>query len=148
MAYGDFKDLAKRTTSDEILRDKAFKTAGNRKYDGYQRGLASMFYKLFDKKIKGSGIEKKLNNQIKLQNQQLAEEYYKPIIRKFKKRRIFSSFKDNIRGADLADTQLIKKINKGVRFLLCFIDIYSKYAWVVSSKDKKDVTIVSSFQKY
>ena len=148
MAYGDFKDLVKRTTSDKILRDKAFKTAGNQKYDGYQRGLASMFYKLFDKKIEGSGIEKKLNNQIKLKNQQLAEEYCKPIIRKFKKRRIFSSFKDNIWGVDLADTQLIKKFNKGVRFLLCFIDIYSKYAWVVFSKDKKDVTIISSFQKY
>ena len=79
MAYGDFKDLARRTASDKILRDKAFNIAKNPKYGGYQRGLASMVYKFFDKKSTGSGIA---NNEIK-QNLQLAEELYKPIIRKF-----------------------------------------------------------------
>ena len=68
-AYGDFKDLKRRTQSDEFLKGKAFKIASNPKYDGYQRGLASMVYKFFDKKSKGSGIE----NEIK-QNQQLANE--------------------------------------------------------------------------
>ena len=50
MAYGDFKDIARRTASDKFLRDKAFNIAKNPKYDGYQRGLASMVYKFFDKK--------------------------------------------------------------------------------------------------
>ena len=62
MAYGDFKDLKRRTFSDKVLRDKAFNIAKNPKYDGYQRGLASIIYKFFDKKSKGSGIA---NNEIK-----------------------------------------------------------------------------------
>ena len=56
MAYGDFKDLASRTTSDKVLRDKAFNFAKNPKYDGHQRGLASMVYKLFHKKSTGSSV--------------------------------------------------------------------------------------------
>ena len=56
MAYGKSKDLTKRTQSDKVLRDKAFKIASDPKYDGYQRGLASMVYKFFDKKSSGSGI--------------------------------------------------------------------------------------------
>ena len=71
------------------------------------------------------------------QNEQLAEELHKPIIRKFKKRNVYSSFNDNIWGADLADMQSISKSNNGSRFLLCVIDIFSKYAWVVPLKDKK-----------
>ena len=77
MAYEDFKDLKRRTFSDEVLRDKAFKIAKNPKYDEYQRGLVSMVYKFFDKKSTGSGIA---NNEIK-QNLQLAKELHKPIIR-------------------------------------------------------------------
>ena len=80
------------------MRDKAFKIASDPKYDGYQRGLASMVYKFFDKKSKGSGI-------INEPNYQLANELHKPIIRKLKKRKVYSSFKDNIWGVDLADTQ-------------------------------------------
>ena len=76
MAYGDFKDLIRRAQSDKVLKDKTFEIASNPKYDGYQRGLASMIYKFFDKKSKGPGIK---------QNQQLANERHKPIIRKFKK---------------------------------------------------------------
>ena len=56
MAYRDFKDLKRRTFSDKVLRDKAFDIAKNSKYDGYQRGLASMVYKVFDKKSTGSGV--------------------------------------------------------------------------------------------
>ena len=59
---------------------------------------------------------------------------------------MYSAFKDNIWGTDLADMQLISKFNKGFRFLLCFIDIFSKYAWVVPLKDKKGVSIVNAFQ--
>ena len=75
MAYGDFKDLARRTASDKVLRDKAFNIAKNPKYDGYQRGLASMVYKFFDKKSKGGGVNITLEF-----NEQLAKELYKPII--------------------------------------------------------------------
>ena len=62
MAYGDFKDLSRRTASDKSLRDKAFNVAKNPKFDGYQRGLASMFYKFFDKKSARGGIVYNNNN--------------------------------------------------------------------------------------
>ena len=78
MAYGDFKDLKKRTIANKVLRDKAFKIAADQKYEGYQRWLASMVYKCFDKKSQESGII----NEIK-QNIKLADELHKPIIRKF-----------------------------------------------------------------
>ena len=78
MAYRDFKDLKRRAQSDKFLKDKVFKIATNLKYDGYQRGLASMVYKFFDKKSKTTGIK----NEIK-ENQLLANELHKPIIRKF-----------------------------------------------------------------
>ena len=78
MAYGDFKDLKRRTFSDKVLRNKAFNIAKNHKYDGYQRGLASMVYKVFDKKSRGSGVNVPLEF-----NEQLAKELCKPIIRKF-----------------------------------------------------------------
>ena len=81
MAYGKSKDLVKRTQSDKVLRDKAFKIASDPKYDGYQRGLASMVYKFFDKKSSGSGIANEPNYQ-------LADEHHKLIIRKFKKRKV------------------------------------------------------------
>ena len=142
MAYGDFKDLKRRTASDKVLRDKAFNIAKNPKYDGYQRGLASMVYKFFDKKLKGSGV----NTEVK-HNEQLPKELHKAIIRNFKKITVYSRFRDNIWGADLADMQLISKFNKGFRFLLCVIDVFSKYAWVVPLKDKKAVSIVNAFQK-
>ena len=141
MAYGDFKDLAKRTLADKVLRDKAFKIASDQKYDGYQRRLASMVYKFFDKKSEGSGIA---NNK---ENIQLDDERHKSIIRKFTKRKVYSSFRDNIWGADLADVQLLSKFNKRFRFLLCVIDIFSKCAWVIPLKDKKGVSIVNAFQK-
>ena len=74
------------------------------------------------------------------------EELQKPIIRKFKKRRVHSTFKDNIWGADLADMQLISKFNKGFRFLLCIIYIFSKYASIVPLKNKRGVSIANAFQ--
>ena len=103
-----------------------------------------MVYKFFDKKTKGSGVA--LANKSIHKNEQLAEELHKSIIRKFNKRKVYSAFKDNIWTADLADMQLISKFNKGFRFSLCVIDIYSKYAWVVTLKDKKGVSIVDAFQ--
>ena len=149
MVHGDLKDLTKRTAADKVLRNKAFNIAKDPKYDGYQRGLASMVYKFFDKKTKVSGVTTLANKSaIKSipQNEQLAEELHKPIIRKFKTRKVYSAFKDDIWGADLADMQLISKSNKGFRFLLCVIDTFSKYACVVALKDKKGVSIANAFQ--
>ena len=115
IAYEDFKDLAKITAANKVLKNKAFNTAKNPKYDGCQRGLASIVYKLFDKKTKGSGVTT-LSNKSTIkstpQSEQLAEELHKPIVRTFKKRKVYSASKDNIWAADLADTQLISKFNK------------------------------------
>ena len=108
-AYRDFKDLARRTAADKLLRDKAFNIAKNPKYDEYQRGLGSMVYKFFDKKTALLSNKSALGSGIKSmpQKEQLAEELHKQITRKFKKRRVYSPFKDNIWGADLADMQSI-----------------------------------------
>ena len=139
-AYSDSKDLTKITVADKILKNRAFDIAKDPKYDGYQRGLASIVYKFFDSKVSGSGTK------LIPENEQLANELHKPIIRKFEKKKVYSIFKDNIWGADLADMQLLSKYNKGIRFLLCVIDIFSKYAWVVPLKDKKGISIVKAFQ--
>ena len=129
MAYGDFKDLTKRTAADEVLIDKSFKIVRDQKYDGYQRGLASMVYKFFDKKSQGSGRPLSSASQLASNkgNIQLADELLKPIIKNFKKRKVYSSFRGNIWGVDLADMQLLSKFYKGFRFLLCVIAIFSKY---------------------
>ena len=75
--YADNKDLINRTRADKVLRQKAYDIASNPEYDGYQRGLASMVYKSFDKQAMGSGVN---NESLKL-----ADELHKPIIRKFNK---------------------------------------------------------------
>ena len=129
MAYGDFKDLPRRTASDKILYDKAFNIAKNPKYDRYQRGLTSMVYKFFDKNTSGGAIKNE-----NMSNKELAEELYKPIL----------IFIDNILSVDLSHPQLVSKFNKGIRFLFCVIDIFSKYAWVIPLKV---ITITNTFQK-
>ena len=108
-----------------------------------------MIYKFFDKRSSDSGRPLSSASLIadNKENIQVAAELHKPIIRKFKERKVYSSFRDNIWGADLADMQLISKSNKGFRFLLCVIDIFSKYAWVISLKDKKGINVVNGFQK-
>ena len=93
MAYSKSKDLKKRTQSYKVLRDKAFKIASDPKYDGYQRGLASMVYKFFDKKSSGSGVVTKSATE---PNYQPANELHRQITRKFKRRKVYSSFRDNI----------------------------------------------------
>ena len=75
-------------------------------------------------------------------NYQLANELHKPITRKFKKRKVYSSFTDNIWGADLADMQSLSKYNKGIKYLLSAIDLFSKYAWVIPIKDKKELVLL------
>ena len=110
-AYSDSKDLTKRTIADKTLKNKAFDIAKDPKYDGYQRGSASLVYNFFDSNISGSGAK------LIPENGQLANELHKLIIRKFEKRKVYSTFKDNIWGVDLADMQLLSKYNKGIRFL-------------------------------
>ena len=175
------------------MKDKAFNIANNPKYNGYERGVASMVYKLFDKKSTGGNIssnsdtplqallgkahankrspQKAQSEQVSesllyaifgenygsymtssknkkpVQNVQLANELHKPIIRKFKKRKVYSSYVDEIWAADLADMQLLSKKNKGIRYLLCVIDLFSRCAYVVPLKDKKGNTVVEAFQK-
>ena len=130
MTYGKAKDLVRRTQSDKALKDKTLKITSNSKYDGYQRELPSMVYKFCDSKSSEIGITNEANYQ-------LANEFHKPIIRKSKKRKVYSSFKDNIWGVDLADMQSLSRYNKGIRYLLCAIDLFSKYAWLIPIKDKK-----------
>ena len=99
-----------------------------------------MAYKFFDKKSSGSVVANEPNYQ-------LANEIHKPIIKKFKKRKVYSSFRDNIWGVDLADMQSLSKFNKGIKYLLCTIDIFSKYVWVISLKDKTGTITVNAFKK-
>ena len=114
-----------------------------------------MVYKFFDSKVapldnktmsgKGnvrhSSLERTKNNKI------LVEELHKPVIKKFNKRKVYSQFRDNIWGVDLADTQSLSKKNEGIKYLLCAIDLFSKYAFVVPLKDKKGISIVNAFNK-
>ena len=120
-AYVDNEDLINRTKSDKVLRHKAYNIASNPEYDGYQRGLASMVYNFFDKKSMGSSTAKPSSLK-------LADELHKHVIRKFNKRKVYSQFKDNI-------------------YLLCAIDLFSKYAFVVPLKDKKGTSITNAFNK-
>ena len=100
----------------------------------------------FDKKStplnkpSGSGVDAEPNYQ-------LANELQRQVFRKFKRRKVYPSFRDNIWGADLADIQSLSKYNKGIKYLLSAIDIFIKYPWVFPLKDKKGFTIVNAFQK-
>ena len=102
-----------------------------------------MVYKFFDKKSMGSGIAKDTTKSSSLI---LADELHQPVIKKFNKRKVYSQFKNNISGVDLADMQSLSK-KKGIKYLLCAIDLYSKYMFVVSLKDKKGISIVNAFDK-
>ena len=109
MAYGDFTNLLRKTASDKVLCNKAFNISINSKYDGYQRGLASMVYKIYDKKSSGGGIKDE-----KVPNQQLVEELQKRIDKTIGKGKVCSSFIDNNWGANSTDMQLISKFNKDI----------------------------------
>ena len=103
--------------------------------------LLEWFIIFIDKKTSGKTVKNKI-----ISNKELAEELHKPMIGKFKERKVHSPFIENIWSTDLADMQLISKFNKLLRFLLCVIDIYSKYAQVIPLKDKKRITITNAFQ--
>ena len=90
-----------------------------------------MVYKFFDKKSSGSGVAAEPNYQ-------LANELRRQIIRKLKRQKVYSSFRDNLWGLDLGDIQSLSKYNEGIKYLLCAIDLFSKYVWVVPLKDKRN----------
>ena len=134
----------------KVLRDKTFNIAKIPIYDGYQRGLASVVYKYFDRKSSNSRQGTRIISDVVselMQRQQLLEELHKPIIRKYEKPKLYSSFKDNIWGADLADMEVINKRKKGFCFLLCVIDVCSKYTWVVPLIDENGIKIENAFQR-
>ena len=99
-----------------------------------------MVCKLFDKRFSRSGIAIEPNYQ-------LANELHRQIIRKLKRRKVCSIFRDNIWGVDLADMQSLSKYNKGIRYLLCTTDLFSKYAWVVPLNNRTEIAIVNAFQR-
>ena len=115
-AYVDSKDLPKRTISDKSLKDRAYENARNRGYDGYQRTLASMLYKFFDKKT-GSGISA---------NEQLAEELHKPVIKRFKRKKVYARFKDIIWAADFVELGLLSSKNKNIKKIKHFLVLLLK----------------------
>ena len=144
-AYAKCKDVENRLISDQKLRNSAYDIVSNPKYDGYQRGLASMVYKFFDSKVapldkktmSGKGNAKHTSLERMGNNKILAEQLHTPVTKKFNKRKVYSQFKDNIWGVDLADMQSLSKKNKGIKYILCAIYLFSKYAFVVPLTDKK-----------
>ena len=128
--YSDSKYLAKITISDMILKDRADEIAKNCEYKGYQRALASMVYKFYDKKI-GSRI---------IVKEQLAKELYKPLIKNF-----YARFKDNIWLAVFTEIELLFSNNKRVQYSLCFIDVFTRHEWVKPLKGKKSKTVLNTF---
>ena len=100
-----------------------------------------MVYKFFDSKSVGSGINKEKSRPLIL-----ADELHRPVIRKLKKK-VYSQFKDNIWGVDLADMQSLSRKNKGIRYLLCTIDLYSKYVFVIPLENKKGISVTNGFNK-
>ena len=118
------KDKTKGTISGKSLKDKAYKIAINLKYDGYQKGLAAMVYKFFDKK-KGAGMSV---------NKELAQEFYKPVIKNIKKGKFMLGLNIILR----LQIWLKSSFNRGFKYLLCVTDVFTKYASVKPLKDKKN----------
>ena len=121
---------------EKIIIDQAYKIARNSGYDKYQKALASMVYTFFDKKT-----------ELGISVNEWVEELHKPLIKKFKRRNVYARFKDYIWAADLAEMGSLSLKNKNVKYLLCVIDVFTKYACVEPLKDlqKKDKTVFSAF---
>ena len=102
-----------------LKKDKVFKIASDLNMMVI-RGLTSMVYKFFDKKSSGKGVDTEPNYQ-------LANELHRQIVKIFKRRKVYSSFRDNTWGVDLTDMQSLSKYHKGIKYLLCVIDLFSKY---------------------
>ena len=130
-AYANNKDLTKKTVPDKILKDKAYQSVLNPKYDGYQKRLASLVYKLFDPSKIESGPRSKVRTNV---NKVLAQKFNQ-WLKNSKKEKCMQGFKDNIWAANIAKLGSLSSMNRGVKYLLCVIDVFTKYAWVKSLKD-------------
>ena len=117
------------------MKDRAYQIALNPQYDGYQRGLASIVYPFSNKKI-GSGVNV---------NEVPAQELQKPVTKKFKRKKVYSAFKDNIWVADLAEMGLLSSFNRGVKYLFCVIDGFIKNVWVKPCTNKKAKNVIDGF---
>ena len=120
------------------MKDTAYGITIHPKYDRYQRGLSNMVYKFFDQKI-GSGVNL---------NEVLAQELHKPVIKKFKRRKVYVRFQYNIWAADLAEMRSLSSkdhLSPNILGLKCAIDAITKYAWVKFLKDKKSITVLHGF---
>ena len=107
------------------MKDRAYETAINPKYDGYQRRLVIMVYKILDKtKESGASI-----------NEEIAQILHKLVIEKFKRTKVYARFKDNSWAADLAEMGSMSSKNQDVKYLLCVIDVFTKYTWIKPLKD-------------
>ena len=110
------------------MKETAYLISRNPKFNGYQRALAGMVYKFFDKKI-GSGAIATSKAGVSV-NEQLSEELHKPVIEKFKRTKVYTRLKDNIWSADLPETVSLSFKNRNVKKLLCLTDFFTKHAWV------------------
>ena len=135
MVHGKSKDLTKRTQSDNVLRDKAFKITNDPKYNGYQRGLASMIKSLVEVVLTLDQIISLLMNFIVRLLENLGD------------KKSIHLLETKFGGVDLADMQSLGKYNIRIKYLLCAIDFFSKYAWVVPLKHKSGISTVNAFQK-
>ena len=109
--------------------------ARNHGYDGSQRALASLVDKFFDKKtVLGISV-----------NKQLTKELHKLVINKFKRRKVYVRFWGNVWAGDLAEMKSLSSKNKNVKYLLCVIDVFTKYLWIKHLKDKKGKTVLNGF---
>ena len=139
------------------MKETAYLISRNPKFNGYQRALAGMVYKFFDKKI-GSGAIATSKAGVSV-NEQLSEELHKPVTEKFKTTKVYTRLKDNIWSADLPETVSLSFKNRNVKKLLCLTDFFTKHAWVKPLKlifftkhagvkplkDKKGKTILNAF---
>ena len=137
-ADGKSKKLTKRTESEKVLRDKAFKIASDPKYDVYQRGLSSMVYKFFHKISSGSGVDAEPTYQV-------ANELHKQIIRKFRRQKVYLSFRDNILNVDLPDIQSLSKCESSICCVLsiCLVNMHGLFLW----KTKEELVSLAHFKK-
>ena len=119
------------------MKDKANEIAINPRYDGYRRRLTITVYKFFDKK---TGLVAKATV-----NEEVAQKVRKPVTNKFKRKKVYARLKDNIWAADLVEMESLSSKNRGVKYLLCVVDVFTKYAWIKPLKDKKAKTVLHDF---
>ena len=141
----DSKELSTRTISDKIWKDRAYEIARNCRYVEHQRALASVVYKFLNKKTRSGEIA---TSKAEISaNEQLAEELRKPGTKKFKRGKVYARFRGNIWAADLAEIDSLSSKNEYVKYLLCVIDVFTKYACVKPLKDSKGETVLNGFIK-